>query len=265
MGDGGYYDNFGIVTAIEWLFSVQAEESLANTVEKVLLVQVRASEHSLPRTEEDQGWLYAAAGPLLTLLNVRTTSQRNHNEAHLLGMKAMLTKQGVPVETVEFELAQETPLSWHLTAEEKKRILDYWDDDQEVKEARATLGCLWHQRPADWTKACGTKKAIELSDHRAGAEIFKQVEEKAAQRVLDAIGADTSTAVAAAAPPQASSEDPKADVVGAPASATPPARVAGAKALAATSAAPQGTAPVPARPATAVAPAKPAAPVGVAR
>jgi hypothetical protein len=260
MGDGGYYDNFGIVTAIEWLFSVQAEESLADKVEKVLLVQVRASEHALARTEEDQGWLYAAAGPLLTLMNVRTTSQRNHNEAHLLGMKAMLTKQGVPVETVEFELAQETPLSWHLTAEEKQRILDYWDNDQKVGQARATLECLWKRPPAAWTKTCGTKEAIELSDHRAGAAIFKQVEEKAAQRVLDAIGAGTATAVAAAPPPQAPSAAPAAAVAAAPASATPLAKVAGAPARATASA--PGATP---RPAAGAAKATPAAPVDVAR
>jgi hypothetical protein len=124
---------------------------------------------------------------------------------------------------------------------------------------------LWKQPPTDWTKACGTKKAIELSDHRAGAEIFKQVEEKAAQRVLDAIGADTSTAVAAATPPPAPSADPTATVAAASASAAPPAKVAGTAARAVASASPQATSPVPPRPATRTTPAKPAAPVDLGR
>ena len=125
MADGGYYDNFGVGAAIEWLSSVNAQERhLNDLVEKILFVQVRASKDERKAENHDAPWLYASFGPLLTMSNVRATSQRNHNDTELLGLKSVLATQGVSMETVSFELDQEAPLSWHLTDAEKAQFAD---------------------------------------------------------------------------------------------------------------------------------------------
>jgi hypothetical protein len=186
LADGGYYDNFGVVTAIEWLTSLQAEYPLEDLIEKVLIVQIRASDDERRAPEEDGGWVYATAGPLLTVLNVRTTSQRNNNEAHLLGIKAVLAQQGVALEAVDFELGIDSPLSWHLTRHEQEQIVAQWNESPGIRSNLDKLVCLWRNGPGQWTQRCGTQSSINLRDPNAGAEIFRRAvdEVKAAERQL---------------------------------------------------------------------------------
>jgi hypothetical protein len=174
LADGGYYDNFGVVAAIEWLSSVHQKHPLAQLADKIIVVQVRASRDQHQDAKGEGGPLYASLGPLLTLSNVRSTSQRNHNDAELVGFKTLLWSQGVALETVEFTLDEEAPLSWHLTAADKRRIAADWDDTATL-DRRKLLACLWDKSPADWPTRCGTEPRIELSSPAAPAQLFQQV------------------------------------------------------------------------------------------
>ncbi|HEY2902107.1 MAG TPA: hypothetical protein VGL59_16110 [Polyangia bacterium] len=193
LADGGYYDNFGVVTAIEWLTSVHAAHNLADLVDKVLLVQIRASEDRRQEPARGRGWFYATLGPLVTLVNVSTTSQRNHNDAQLIGLKALLGQQEVPLETVEFELDIKSPLSWHLTEREKTRITAQWSRSPGIAAKREKLACLWKNPAARWFDECHTDPPIDLQSQKGPAQLFKQVESAAAQAVSKPVSLDTPT------------------------------------------------------------------------
>ena len=96
LADGGYYDNFGVVTAVNWLRSLLPSHLDDLRQRGVLLVLIRAfPEAAEPRAgggsaRARQGWLFATAGPLLTMYNVRTSTQAFHNNAEVGLLKELL-------------------------------------------------------------------------------------------------------------------------------------------------------------------------------
>ena len=180
IADGGYYDNFGVITALEWLSRVRAHHDLSALVSKVVLVQIRAASACRPPPVQNSGWLYATLGPFVTMLNVRTTSQRNSNEAAIAALKALLdqAQPSVPFETVSFELDEDSPLSWHLSSSERTRIEREWDDDV-IRRERARLKCLWTTAPERWTAVCNTARPIDLHKPDALAQVFETAQHAA--------------------------------------------------------------------------------------
>jgi hypothetical protein len=69
--DGGYYDNYGMSTALAWINQGLAESGL---VRHLLLLQVRGAP-STPRANPDgwHGWFYQAWAPIESVRQVRTT------------------------------------------------------------------------------------------------------------------------------------------------------------------------------------------------
>jgi hypothetical protein len=132
--DGGYYDNFGVSSVIEWLnegLSYQIDKRVKN----VLLIQIRGDQMSdaeFNKTYYGNGWLYQAYAPLQTLLNVRTTGQFSHNEAELGLFRRYWQAKGVNIQTAVFEYEydpkkEQPPLSWHLTETQKKNLNNAWE------------------------------------------------------------------------------------------------------------------------------------------
>jgi len=158
--DGGYYDNYGIATLVEWLAG--ALEQAARRPSKIVIVQIRGFEAGLvDPPQRDQGWFFQLFHPLETLAAVRGASQFSRNELlmDLVGRKAAF---GVPVETVEFEYRgrppdggderarpASPPLSWHLTRKDKDALRDEWNSPAIQKQrcafarmlTRAGQGC----------------------------------------------------------------------------------------------------------------------------
>ena len=138
--DGGYYDNYGMATMVEWL-----DEALTEACEKVksvLVVQI----HGLPvhsdlrekRHAKNRGWFYQAFAPLTTLAAVRDTGQRAHNDIELELLQQKWSTFGVPIHTVKFEFNNpDTPISWHLTPSEVKAIRCAWRND--MNDCRAVV------------------------------------------------------------------------------------------------------------------------------
>ncbi|HSG38179.1 MAG TPA: hypothetical protein VLE27_00955, partial [Thermoanaerobaculia bacterium] len=153
LADGGYYDNFGVVTAVNWLRSLTATPQLEELRRRgVLLVLIRA----FPEGRKDgaledveRGWLYATAGPILTMYNVRTSTQAFHNNLEVEMLQDAWEKAyKVKLTPVIFELRQKAPLSWKLTGLERKAILGGWEEAGNQESLRRVKGLFPDPRPS---------------------------------------------------------------------------------------------------------------------
>lgn len=128
VADGGYYDNFGVLSALAWARALPRDA-------RPVLVEIRSSDsRARGEPELDGGFMLATIGPLQALLSVRTTGQLGRNEE--LVRQAGLTR-------VVFELRQPAPLSWHLSAREREEIAAGWRADhvqQQLRELCRQLG-----------------------------------------------------------------------------------------------------------------------------
>ena len=163
LADGGYFDNYGTVAAVDWLrvlFLDGATESDAATsgelsedierwravrdnISKILFIDVRAfpgkqSPSSSPRAGDDQleGLAYATWAPVKTLLGVRNTTQalRSTLEIELLERIPELRDR---IEQIvlqpEYDPNREAPpLSWYLSPSDKRQICLDWLAQRDV-------------------------------------------------------------------------------------------------------------------------------------
>jgi Patatin-like phospholipase len=156
--DGGYYDNYGVSSLVEWL---DAEfENNPGTGRKVLVLEIHGAGGGCAsggkQTSEEQtgspegteapdgrtqqirgnrGWFYQAFAPLWTVLNVRGPAQRGNNEVALDLLIGKWDEKGEKEddEDVDFTRAifsfdgPDPPTSWHLTEKQKLDIQYYWE------------------------------------------------------------------------------------------------------------------------------------------
>lgn len=148
VADGGYYDNYGVVTLVEGLRRVlniyektsgpeggpqplgpkSAGAGAPPARRKILIVEIRASDSKEAKEAKRRaGWAFGTAGPVMTLLNVWGSGQTPRNDLDLQMLKEVASKRGVDVETVLFPLVSNAPLSWDLTASQKQDIERGWD------------------------------------------------------------------------------------------------------------------------------------------
>lgn len=156
--DGGYYDNYGIVSLVEWL---DHELERNADIDRVLVLEIRGAgggcniDEQQVRSQEgpemqdpgkDRGWLYQAGAPLATVLKVRGTAQQGNNVVTLDLLLDKWDKKGeeennedVDITQAEFSFDGATPpTSWHLTERQKRDIQDNWkaelDEDCNKRE-----------------------------------------------------------------------------------------------------------------------------------
>jgi hypothetical protein len=139
--DGGYYDNYGMATLVEWLDD--ALSSPIHSVKDVLVLQIHGAR--LPSQQElvarrgtgGRGWFYQAFAPFSTLLNVRSTGQVAHNDVEFALLQEKWAKRGITIQTTTFEFPNENaPLSWHLTASQQAAISHTWITDPKTQRSR---------------------------------------------------------------------------------------------------------------------------------
>ena len=139
VADGGYYDNFGTVTAVEFLSQILprvAEWNRENPSRKrrVLVVETRLLEPEIrPPEEGSAGWIYGAAGPLLTLFTVRGAAQAARGNTEFVLLRARWN-DAVPLDRVTFSTGRGSPLSWHLTGAEATAVDQAWDRKENQAE-----------------------------------------------------------------------------------------------------------------------------------
>jgi hypothetical protein len=126
--DGGYYDNYGMATVVEWL-----DEALTGvkSIEGVLVIQIHGAPVDTNQRDErhaqNRGWFYQAIAPLTTLAAVRSSGQIAHNDIELELLQQKWSAAGIPIHTVTFEFHNpNAPLSWHLTPQEVAEIREAW-------------------------------------------------------------------------------------------------------------------------------------------
>jgi hypothetical protein len=123
VGDGGYYDNSGVVSAMEWLLA--AGDAIRAHPVYLMLVD---STPGWPAAGEDWTWQRQLVAPLETLQSVRTSSQQARAQFELQLATDYLVSKGFDVKPVRFRYPSDllTPLSWHLTPEQQKNIAAAW-------------------------------------------------------------------------------------------------------------------------------------------
>ncbi len=152
IGDGGYFDNFGIGTSVDLLDNL-LESERCNQIKKVILIQINAfpDDENLQEEKGAPGWQMEVIGSLLALLNVRSSTQ---NEGNALNIKLLTDKYKCGYKDDEQEKLQQflkdkscqkgveimhipikfprgktnPPLSWQLTQEQKKAIQNAWEE-----------------------------------------------------------------------------------------------------------------------------------------
>lgn len=143
LGDGGYYDNSGLLSAVEWM----REAGSALSGYRVLLVVIDAK----PGPEKQGSswsWQKQIVGPIEMLLHVRTSSQQVRDSLELDMGRDYLAAQTPPVNVTPvrflFSSTSRAPLSWHLTQQQKAEISGSWTTQENQKSwctVRTELAC----------------------------------------------------------------------------------------------------------------------------
>jgi hypothetical protein len=129
--DGGYYDNYGTATLMEWL-DQGLRTSGASKPSRILVLEVRAFPTTLepPSPDGRRGWVFETVHPAETLYNVRGAGQLAHSDTDVRFIKQIHPE--VESRVIEFprslplgEDAAE-PLSWHLTPLDRVRLRAAW-------------------------------------------------------------------------------------------------------------------------------------------
>jgi MFS family permease len=169
VADGGYFDNSGFVTVVEWLGKL-LEPANSAAIKRILILQINAfpdDASSLPKKVKGEGgWFMATIGPLLALFKVRDPilAARNSTEAELLvdewkhqtdikyfsiffpSMKELFPNNGKNEEKAFYRNDEyQPPLSWKLTDLEKEAIAKGWkvkasDPNGVIQDIKR----LWH-------------------------------------------------------------------------------------------------------------------------
>jgi hypothetical protein len=146
IADGGFYDNPAIVPAVVWIRDVLQDKSLAQSIAKILVIQIDPFTQTERRPPYDslkapggrgEGPGQAIGWPLQTLAAVRSSSQvtRSLLELDLLENAA----RSVQIERIVFcpeayPADYRPPLSWQLTREDREVLESIW------KKARESPG-----------------------------------------------------------------------------------------------------------------------------
>ncbi|MBA2713130.1 MAG: patatin-like phospholipase family protein, partial [Rubrobacteraceae bacterium] len=148
--DGGYYDNYGISSLVEWL---DAELEDNPNIKEVLIVELRGAPSGPggPRTDTpecrtepvvvqdpESTWFSQILAPPQGALSVRNTGQRTHNDVELDLLQDKWSREAdakehkghVEITRALFEFDGENPpLSWHLTNDQKDKIEQEWREE----------------------------------------------------------------------------------------------------------------------------------------
>lgn len=144
LADGGYFDNDGVVSGLEWLESVWLDSERQNRdpnldTNRLLIVQIPASpvdggatSATKKRAERTRrGWLYSVGGPLITLLNVRSATQLERGQAEIRRFIEFYNSRNIQVVHCVFDLRAPgmSVLSWQLSSAEELGIRDAWGNE----------------------------------------------------------------------------------------------------------------------------------------
>jgi hypothetical protein len=158
VADGGYYDNYGVTVAVEWLNDIM--KKYPGKFGKVIIVEIDAfpeEKKGDPRSriycpppssgsKSMGGWTSEFLGPLKSVLNARTSTQLGRDIIELELLKNWNGPSNAPscspacplINTFRFVAEHEGPLSWQLSRKEKACV----DEDWKAQDVQDQVECL---------------------------------------------------------------------------------------------------------------------------
>jgi hypothetical protein len=150
--DGGYYDNYGVVSAIDFLLEGTTNRDPQSPLE-VLLIEISGA-HAADKVSGARGWFYQFFAPLQGLMAMRTQAQKARNEVELTLLGDVLRTRQATLTRAAFRFADSEPLSWHLTASEKGQITEEWTTPCAREQVQIVRRFLGLPVPASLPPAC---------------------------------------------------------------------------------------------------------------
>ena len=130
FADGGYFDNFGMTSLERLLEEALPEYEATGTDQRVVLITIRNSGQSEAMEERRiPSIVYALAGPLLTVAQVRTRQQDLMFKRAHVDLADKVSEAGIVFDRVDFHLDEDVPLSWDLLPSEVGLIDKEWNDE----------------------------------------------------------------------------------------------------------------------------------------
>jgi hypothetical protein len=142
VADGGYFDNYGVFTAIEWIrhhLNREGGPGFARVVflEIAAFPDEAADQAAAAARARPRGWLFSLFGPILALNSVRGSTQQARNDREIEDLHDACADQGVELRRYRIVFptmdaftrhgTYQPPLSWKLTPREKDAIRDAWN------------------------------------------------------------------------------------------------------------------------------------------
>jgi hypothetical protein len=124
VADGGYFDNSGIVTALETVLDWFLTERAKPAVRRVALIEIRAGGPiGVARAKGHPDPLRSIVGPFKTMFNVRSSAQVSRTAEEICLFKTWAhDSTTITFDHFVFRLGGDSPLSWHLTDADTRQI-----------------------------------------------------------------------------------------------------------------------------------------------
>ena len=163
MADGGYFDNAGAFTAIEWLDRFLEKNSDQLKIKTVVLLQINAfpDVELKPRQQGNKGFFTVFTGPFDALNGVRDSTQvaRNIHTIQLLKDKWEYRDKDKDKKedekimmqyfAISFPKKYNQPLSWRLTQDQKDNLREAWEQDKPIRNTVKCMNEFWKKRKMD--------------------------------------------------------------------------------------------------------------------
>jgi hypothetical protein len=145
FADGGYYDNYGTASLVDWLDEALIENQhlpFAQQVQRVLILQLRGAPPTNGSEGKRRGWFYQAYAPISTVIAARETGQLSHSDQELALLKrAWAGKTAISSIVMQF-CHSDAPLSWHLTKKQIIAVTSEWNEELNRKSPDAVIRFL---------------------------------------------------------------------------------------------------------------------------
>jgi predicted acylesterase/phospholipase RssA len=133
--DGGYYDNFGLLSLMEWLDEALSDASTSGLHRGIGILEIRSFPPAGEPAGSVHGWGFQTNAPLTAFLNVRSSAQLTLAQKQLELFKQKWSGSAdIEAQSIEFPqmpgACGTPPLSWKLTAAQRKCIEDGWNSPQ---------------------------------------------------------------------------------------------------------------------------------------
>ncbi len=127
--DGGYFDNYGMATLVEWLD--RELEKPGVDVTELMVIRIHSMPVGADRAPSGaRGFSFQSIAPVIALNNVRGAGQLSHSKVEFELLQKRWRERAdrkVQIDLATFEYPNDdAPLSWHLTEKQKQAVEKAW-------------------------------------------------------------------------------------------------------------------------------------------